>query len=128
MYNTSATCTYYTDEIFLETDEVTPSEKDFVRNVIYRQEVMDIFELDEYDETLLQSRLHEVYELVKPYAPFHSCILSACAKVQSTDVEMGWIVLFAYDYLPYTHACISEYLTEGAMSDENIEKLKNALL
>ena len=128
MYNTLATCTYnLEDEIFLETDDITPFEKEFIQNIIYRQELMDIFELEEYYEPLLQERLHNVYETVKSYTPFQPCILSACATIQSTDEEMGWIVLFSYDYLSYTHACICEYIIDGKMSDENIQKLTNAL-
>jgi hypothetical protein len=128
MYNTLATCTYNKeDEIFLETDDITSFEKEFIQNVIYRQELMDIFELEEYDNTLFQERLHNVYERVKTYAPFHPCILSACATIQSTDEEMGWIVLFSYDYLSYTHACICEYFIDGQMSEETMHSLKNAL-
>lgn len=127
MYNTLATCTYHKDDIFLETDDVTPEEKDYVRNVIYLQELMDIFELEEYDETLLQSRFHNLAELMQSYDPFRCCIVTACDKIQTNDVEMGWVILFAYDYLHYTHACVSEYLTTGSICDENIEKLRNAL-
>jgi len=127
MYNTLATCTYHREDIFLDTDNVTPAEKDFVRNVIYRQELMDIFGLDKYDENLLESSLHNIYELMQSYEPFRCCIVTACDMIQSNEPEMGWFVLFAYDYLHYTHACVSEYLTTGSICDENIEKLINAL-
>ena len=50
MYNTNVVCTYNTPEVFLETDNVTDREKTFIRDTIYRQELLDIFELEEYNE------------------------------------------------------------------------------
>ena len=46
MYDTQIICTYNTTEVFLETDNITDSEKDFVCNVIYRQEFLNIFKID----------------------------------------------------------------------------------
>jgi len=42
MYNTKVVCTYNTPEVFLETDNVSEDEKAFIRDVIYRQELLDI--------------------------------------------------------------------------------------
>ena len=46
MYNTKISCTYNTLEVFLDTDEVTEKEQEFIRDVIYRQELLNIFELN----------------------------------------------------------------------------------
>ena len=40
MYNTSIICTYNTPEVFVETDEVSNDERQFIRDVIYRQEIL----------------------------------------------------------------------------------------
>ena len=42
MCNTKIICTYNTDEIFEPTDKLTERDKEFVRDVIYRQELLNI--------------------------------------------------------------------------------------
>jgi hypothetical protein len=46
MYNTKVECTYNTPEVFLETDNITDDEKTFIRNIIYRQELLNILDID----------------------------------------------------------------------------------
>ena len=46
MYNTKVVCTYNTPDVFLETDKVTEDEKAFIRDTIYRQELLDILDID----------------------------------------------------------------------------------
>jgi hypothetical protein len=50
MYNTKVVCTYNTPEVFLETDDITDDEKAFVRDIIYRQELLDILNIDYENE------------------------------------------------------------------------------
>jgi hypothetical protein len=50
MYDTNhLSMTYHTTEVFLETDEITDDEKDFIRNCIYRQELVNLFNLEEFE-------------------------------------------------------------------------------
>ena len=49
MYNTKVVCTYNTPEVFLETDNVTDDQKSFIRDVIYRQELLDILGINDID-------------------------------------------------------------------------------
>ena len=46
MYNTKVVCTYNTPEVFLETDNITDDEKTFIRNIIYRQEFLNVLDID----------------------------------------------------------------------------------
>ena len=46
MYNTKVVCTYNTPEVFLETDNITDDEKTFIRNIIYRQEFLNVLNID----------------------------------------------------------------------------------
>ena len=46
MYNTKVVCTYNTSEVFLEEDNISEEEREFVRDVIYRQELLDILGID----------------------------------------------------------------------------------
>jgi hypothetical protein len=46
----------------------------------------------------------------------------------STDAELGLMILFAYDYMYLTHNCISEYLESGKISEQKLQKLRDALV
>ena len=74
MYNTNVVCTYNTLDIFLETDNITEKEQEFIRDVIYRQELLNIFELEDYNETKLAEAIHELYEKIKECKKLKECM------------------------------------------------------
>jgi hypothetical protein len=127
MYNTKVVCTYHTDEVFLETDKITDEERYFVRDAIYRQEVLDILGMEDYNEKEMTKTIKELYDQVQPSRELTECALKLAGHVMSTDVEFGLMILFAYDYMYLTHNCISEYLDSGKISEHNIQKLKDAI-
>ena len=50
MYDTKFECRYYKDDVFLETDKVTDDEKNFIRNILYREDIINIFLIDFNDD------------------------------------------------------------------------------
>jgi hypothetical protein len=96
MYNTSVQCTYMN----IENVELS--------NEVYQSELLSVFGLSEYSETLTteMDRLHKVVdsiliqEILK-HVPFFS-----------QDPEMLFMVLFSYDYFKYTHALITKIITK----------------
>lgn len=127
MYNTKVVCTYHTDEVFLETDEITDEERYFVRDAIYRQEVLDILGMEDYNEKEMTRTIKELYDKVQLSREIIECALKLAGHFMSTDTEFGLMILFAYDYMYVTHNCISEYLDSGKISEHNIQKLKDAI-
>ena len=65
MYDTKFVCTYHTPEVFLDTDNVTDDEKEFIRNTIYRQELLYILGMDEYNEAQINTAMNEIYNKAK---------------------------------------------------------------
>jgi hypothetical protein len=128
MYNTKIICTYNSPEVFLECDIIDDEEKKFVRDVIYRQEVLDIFCLNEYDETEMSKCIHELYERIKECKDLKECMLKISGRFMIVDVEIGLMFLFSFDYMYISHICISEYLDTGNISKENLLKLRSIVL
>jgi len=135
MYNTKILTTYHDDSIlFLETDELSEKEKEFVRNVIYRQEFLDIFDIEELDNNIINI-INELYDKLKDNQELKECMISASNKVvdfitienNSKNEKTGLIVLYSYQYMYLTHVCVSEYLNTGNIKEENINKLKKEL-
>jgi hypothetical protein len=130
MYNTQVVCTYNTPEVFLETDDITDDEKMFIRDTIYRQELLDIF-CDNYDtdnDDKLSIAINELYKRVKYCEQLTKCMLKLAEKYMATNEEFGLMLLFSYDYMYLTHICICEYLETGDIDNENIKKLEKAIL
>lgn len=125
MYNTSIICTYHLDNIFEETDNISDYDREFIRNAIYRQELSDIFSMDEFNEKDALKIIDEIYNKIKYDAKFIKCLekVSKYYPLASIDESMSLMILFSYTYLYLTHNCIVEFLQKGEFSDDSIVKL-----
>ena len=138
MYNTKVECTYNTPEVFLETDNITDDEKTFIRNIIYRQEFLNVLDIDyenSYDdnEEKISEAIKDLYNRVKDSTCLRKCMVKVVekhmnvGKYMTGGEELGMMLLFSYDYMYLTHICISEFIETGNIDDENISKLVKAL-
>ena len=139
MYNTKVECTYNTPEVFLETDNITDDEKTFIRNIIYRQELLNVLDIDyENDdndnEEKISEAIKDLYNRVKDCEKMTKCMVKVVqkhmnvGKYMTSDEELGMMLLFSYDYMYLTHICICEYLETGDIDNENITNLEKAIL
>ena len=138
MYNTKVVCTYNTPEVFLETDDITDDEKTFIRNIIYRQEFLNVLNIDyendhDDNEEKINEAIKELYNRVKDSTCLRKCMVKVVqkhmnvGKYMTSDEELGMMLLYSYDYMYLTHICITEFIETGTISDENIGKLDNIL-
>lgn len=127
MYNTKVVCSYHSDDVFLETDQITDEEKYFVRDAIYRQEVLDILGMEDYNEKEMVRTVRELNEKVQSSDELKECALKLAGNFMSEDAEFGLMLLFAFDYMYLTHICICEYLETGKISEKNIANLRKAV-
>jgi len=128
MYNTNFICTYHTPEVFLETDVISDDDKDFIRNVIYRQELLNILEIDEYNEKELNTSINKLYEIIKDCVELKECIVKVLSNLMIQESnEFGLMLLYSYDYMYLTHICVSEFIEKGKIEEATILNLKSAL-
>jgi hypothetical protein len=125
VYNTKYICTYNSPEVFTESDNINEDEMYFVREAIYRQDLLNILDVDDYDENKLNLAIHELYEKIKDSKDIMECIYKLAGNFLSEEPELGLTIMFAYDYLNLAHLCISDYLESGQISEENLSNLKN---
>jgi hypothetical protein len=96
MYDTSLPCTYMTIE-----DEQLSNEQ-------YQSELLSVFGLNTYSDTLVNSIQNLYTSLEYPFkellqhVPFH----------YSDDSDMLFIVLFSYEYFKYTHELLCKIITK----------------
>jgi hypothetical protein len=127
MYNTKIVCTYHTPDVFLATDEITLNEMEFVRDTIYRQELLDIFAIEEFSTGEMNCAIHKLYECLKECVELRECMLKLAERVMSIEEELGLMVLFAYEFMHLTHICVSEYLETGKISENNLSTLQKRI-
>ena len=138
MYNTKVECTYNTPEVFLETDNITDDEKTFVRNIIYRQELLNVLDIDnendyEDNEEKISEAIKELYSKLKDCEKMTKCMVKVTekhmnvGKYMTGGEELGMMLLFSYDYMYLTHNCIREFIETCDINDENISNLDKAL-
>lgn len=138
MVRTFERCTYHLPEVFLETDQVSEEEKDFIRNCIYRQELLDFFNLEEFDESFLENKIRELYILlvleekdkdednVKVFELFLEILQM---NFSFFSKEQCFSLLFSFDFFWLTQLCLKDYFETGIISQpictKLLEKLNN---
>jgi hypothetical protein len=128
MYNTKYICTYNDSDVFLETDEISEEEKHFIQDTLYRSDLLHIFDVEDFDEDIFDKIISELY--AKIYVQPDLSLLMECLAngFMSIDKEFGLMILFSFDYLHLTHPCVCEFLEKGCISNDAINKLKNAII
>lgn len=125
MYNDKHVCMYNYD---VSIPEISDHEKYIIQHKLYKQDILSIFFLDEFNETQLNINVHQLYERIMPNDKLKRVLSKAAALVMSMDEELGFLVLFSFDYLYATHDCIRDILKSGIISDKNINRLDNLII
>ena len=118
-YNTKYVCSYLDSDVFLKTDEVSDDERDFIRNCIYRQDILNIFKLDDFEPDVINASIEYIYDLIRYNSKFDDII----KYMGEGDGLMGLTILFSYDYLHLTHPCICQYIETSDANTTELEKI-----
>jgi hypothetical protein len=125
MYDTKFECRYHRDDVFLDTDNVNEHEKCFIRDILYKEDLLNIFSIDHFDDFgTFSNVISELYNKIKECEPLTEPMKKMATKVISEDLQTGLCILYSYDYMNITHKCVSEYLDTGSLSQENIKLLE----
>ena len=124
IYNTKYICKYNALDIFQEDDDINDNDKEFVKDSLYRSDILNIFNIEDFNEDIINKGIHEIYNKIKDNYEFKTIMKKFAKLFFSEDCELGLLIMFSYDYLQFTHPCISDFLESGQISLENLNKLK----
>jgi hypothetical protein len=127
MYNTKVICTYNTSEVFSVEDNISEEDKDFVRDAIYRQELLNILGMEEFNDLEMERTIHELFKKVSEDPFLKECMIKLSGHFLNIDQEIGLMLMFSFDYMYLTHICISELLDTGIISDKNMSNLRSII-
>lgn len=129
MYDTKYKCRYYKEDVFLETDVISENEKEYIRNILYREDLLNIFGIDANDDSdIFDSVILELYEMLNTCQELRECMRLSASKLISENEHLGLCILYSYDFMYLTHNCVSSFLENGGMNIEDYKLLKNNLM
>jgi hypothetical protein len=123
-YNTKYVCSYNDSDVFLESELeiLNEDEKNFIREALYRRDLCNIFNIDDQilDEKKISDNISNLYKLINGQNFLNLCITKISNNFFcSSDLEVGFMVLFSFDYLYLAHHCISEFIETGKIDETN---------
>ncbi len=132
IYNTKYICNYNNFDIFTEEEDKILNENDklFVRDVLYRQDFLNIFKLydAEFNDEIVETHIKKLYKLIKNDPELKICMSKLAEKLFSKDLKIGLMILFSFDYLYLVHPCICEFIETGKISIQNLNNLKEKII
>lgn len=133
-YNTKYVCSYNDSDVFLESEleVLNDDEKQFVRDALYRQDLCNIFKIEDqcFDEKIINDIISNLYKNINGEKFLESCVTKVSSIFfNNVDLELGFLILFSFDYLYLLHPCICEYIETSKISETNnsLIKLKKIL-
>ena len=128
MYNTKYECRYYKDEVFLDTDKVSEDEKDYIRDVLYKEDLLHIFCIEDDDDfDIFDSAILELYEKLLDCQELKEIMRMTAGKLMSDNEQVGLCLLYSYDFMHLMHNCVSKYLENASIPVEELSRLKSKL-
>ena len=94
MYNTDFECRYHRYDVFIDTDNVTEQEKDFIRNILYKEDLLNVFVIDFDDDFETFTRcVAELYDRLKDAELFKDCMRRMAASIMTDDEQSGLLIM-----------------------------------
>lgn len=130
MYNTKYICTYQDNNIFNENEinTITEKDKEFIKDALYRNDILHIFDIEEFDLDIINNKLDDLYEKITECDELNAILKKISNIYLYEDLKMSLLFLFAFDFLYLAHPCICEYLEKKTISKENLTKLNNIII
>jgi hypothetical protein len=128
MYDIKYECRYHMDNVFIDTDNVTENERDIVRDILYKEDLLNIFGIDDNNENdIFGSIISQLYEKLKNCPELRECMRLSALKVMSENEETGLCILYSYDFMYLTHSCVSYYLENKKIPKNEYQLLKDKI-
>jgi hypothetical protein len=131
IYDSKYICNYTNSNIFTEDEDklLNEHEKIFVRDALYRQDFLNIFKLydEEFNDEIVEIYIKKLYKFIKNDVEFKICMSKIAEKLLSTNLKLGLMLLFSFDYLYLVHPCICNFIEGGKITDENLNNLKQLI-
>jgi len=111
MYNTDYVLTYY------------PDHSDPDNEVKYRDDILGVFKLDQYDDDVINNNIVELCKTYASYEKLNKIIRISKEGWFSDDDEIGLMGLFAFDYFFHLHHILVDIINNQAENSTHFDTL-----
>jgi hypothetical protein len=112
MYNTKYICSYNPFNENLD-----------IQDTLYRKDLINIFMIDEFNETVINKSLQQILNKVQNHPEINMCMKKMAGFMISEDLGIGLLLLYSFDLLYLTHPCICDFLETGTIQPGNLTVL-----
>ena len=127
MYDSNYSCRYHREDVFLETDGANDYEKELIRDYLYKEDILEIFNIENGDISLLDKAIDDLYNEIKESTGLNDVMMMVASMHNSVDPVIGLCVLYSFDFMNYAHICVSEYIKTKKINEENLETLQEVV-
>ena len=131
VYNSKHICSYqYYDSKFKDyistnnntvTEEVEECEDS--ADLIYKSDILQIFNLTEYDDAKIEQEMKTLFEILKNNAKMVECMKKLAHRFVTEELEFGMMLLFSYDTFFAMHLCVCDIIEKGEVAEDNMNIL-----
>ena len=110
------------DDSAFEGDE-TEEDKETIRTLLYQKDLLGIFNLNEFDEDIVNKKVRDIFVILKNNDDLLFCMKELSKKCIFSNEDIGLMMFFSFDYMYLTHTCVCELLNIGEISSNSINQL-----
>ena len=101
---------------------------------LYRKQLLEAFNLKEYDDDVISKKMKELYNKIKDYSQIKQIITllkqfkyAKIFIVNEEEENLYLIFMFSFEYFDLFHNCLKELNENNVISDKIFNKLLKAL-
>ena len=121
MYNILYECSYNKDTMV--TNSYNLEEKTEIQNMIYREDILNIFGLQNFDEEIINREIEIIYGELQDVTEISIISSKLAASFLSEDKLLGFSILFSFDFLYLIHPFICIFKNTKVLDKQLINKL-----
>ena len=100
---------------------------DEMKDDIYRAELLKVFKMDDFNDTLLSDKVTEVYNTISHIDSIKNLANNLAQEYGISDDSFGMIIVFGFQTFHNIHKVLKEYYKDGTVNETEIENIKKHL-
>ena len=92
----------------------------------YRNAILNVFKLTEFSETNINTCIDQIFTTINKHDDFYKLkplLQRLATQFFSEDLQLGFMIMFCYDYFLYTHKLVCDFYTFNIIKDCYIDEI-----
>lgn len=92
----------------------------------YQHAILNVFKLSEFNETNINTCINQIFTTINKHDDFYKLkplLQKLASQFFSEDLQLGFMIMFCYDYFLYTHQLVCDFYTCNIIKDCYIDEI-----